>query len=293
MPSVHQVHPEFGYFCPTPRLRRDVRVAIVSIVLGTIVGAVWVTLRAAHDRDTESALAMTHVAHSSVDGDAASSTKVEAIKVDRMRIETAKPDAAKSEKGNADIAIGDSAKSQGAKVDSAKIASTKVDGAKAESAKTDGRSTDGAKTDPLKTDPLKTACDDSRAYLDGACLAPKPRRVRVRVATDSPAIARAPIGRSSPLNVGAPAVAAATMPNAAQSAAAQSSPATSSAASSTQPDAQPAVAPKKQKIARSHPRHRNDSAHDGRNPNSRGVVATNAGGPFGGGFFGMRMQWPW
>jgi hypothetical protein len=288
MPSVHQVHPEFGYFCPTPRLRRDVRVAIVSIVLGTIVGVAWVTLRAAHDRDTESALAMTHVAHSSVDGDAASSTKVEAIKVDRMRIETAKPDAAKSEKGNADIAIGDSAKSQGAKVDSAKIASTKVD-----SAKTDGRSTDGAKTDPLQTDPLKTACDDSRAYLDAACLAPKPRRVRVRVATDSPAIARAPIGRSSPSNVGAPAVAVATMPNAAQSAATQNSPATSSAASATQPDAQPAVAPKKQKIARSHPRHRNDSAHDGRNPNSRGMVATNAGGPFAGGLFGMRMQWPW
>jgi hypothetical protein len=288
MPSVHQVHPEFGYFCPTPRLRRDVRVAIVSIVLGTIVGAAWVTLRAAHDRDTESALAMTHVAHSSVDSDAASSTKVEAIKVDRMRIETAKPDAAKSEKGNADIAIGDSTKSQGAKIDNAKIASTKVDSAKAESAKTDGRSTDGAKTDPLKT-----ACDDNTAYLDGTCLAPKPRRVRVRVATDSPAVARAPIGRSSSPGVSAPAVAAATTPNAAQSAAAQSSPATSSAATATQPDAQPAVAPKKQKIARSHPRHRNDSAHDARNPNSRGMVATNAGGPFGGGFFGMRMQWPW
>src|SRR5262249_62336866 len=33
------VHPEFGYFCVSPRLRRDLRVAAYSILLGAVVGA--------------------------------------------------------------------------------------------------------------------------------------------------------------------------------------------------------------------------------------------------------------
>jgi hypothetical protein len=32
MPSAHYVHPEFGYFCLGPGLRRVLRVAVVSIL---------------------------------------------------------------------------------------------------------------------------------------------------------------------------------------------------------------------------------------------------------------------
>jgi apolipoprotein N-acyltransferase len=40
MLSTSYVHPEFGFLCPTPRLRRLVRLALVSILLGTMVFAI-------------------------------------------------------------------------------------------------------------------------------------------------------------------------------------------------------------------------------------------------------------
>jgi hypothetical protein len=46
MPSAHYVHPEFGYFCPTPRFRRRLRVALACMVVGAIGVAV---LRAGPD----------------------------------------------------------------------------------------------------------------------------------------------------------------------------------------------------------------------------------------------------
>ena len=49
MPSTHVVHPaatefhpEFGYLCPGPQLRRMVRVALISTALGATVGAAGV-----------------------------------------------------------------------------------------------------------------------------------------------------------------------------------------------------------------------------------------------------------
>ena len=36
MPSARYVHPEFGYFCPTQRFRRGLRVALGCMVLGAI-----------------------------------------------------------------------------------------------------------------------------------------------------------------------------------------------------------------------------------------------------------------
>jgi hypothetical protein len=288
MPSVHHMHPEFGYLCPTPRLRRDVRVAVVSIVLGTVIGAGVVTLRAIHDRDTETAMAMTHVVHSSVDGavnEAASgASKPEAIRVDRVRIESPKPDAAKPANANAANAKVESAKVESAKIESAKIESTKIESTKIESAKIDGRNVDGGKADAAKA-----GCGDN-SYLDGTCLAAKPRRVRVRVATDGPATA--PIGRPSSTNVNAPAAAKAT-PNVAQSQATPSQAAPAPGASADAGASQPsAAAPRKpHRIAHSEPRHRSDRARDGRAaPNGRGMFANNAGGPFGG-FFGG--GWPW
>jgi len=61
MPSAHYVHPEFGYFCPGPGLRRVLRVAIVSILFGIIIGASVIRLRAGHDRQADNAWMIAHI----------------------------------------------------------------------------------------------------------------------------------------------------------------------------------------------------------------------------------------
>jgi hypothetical protein len=40
MPAAHYVHPEFGLLCPTPRLRRRLRIVFACMILGLIGGAV-------------------------------------------------------------------------------------------------------------------------------------------------------------------------------------------------------------------------------------------------------------
>ena len=44
MPSAYHVHPEFGYFCPTPYRRRELLVAVVSILFGAMIGGSIATL---------------------------------------------------------------------------------------------------------------------------------------------------------------------------------------------------------------------------------------------------------
>ena len=44
MPLAYDVHPEFGYLSPAPRARREMRVAIVSILFGMMIGAAFLTL---------------------------------------------------------------------------------------------------------------------------------------------------------------------------------------------------------------------------------------------------------
>src|SRR5260370_18806058 len=61
MPSAHYVHPEFGYFCPGPGLRRVLRVAVVSILFGIIIGASVIRLRAGHDRQADNAWTIAHI----------------------------------------------------------------------------------------------------------------------------------------------------------------------------------------------------------------------------------------
>lgn len=61
MPPAYHVHPEFGYFCPTPRRRRELRVAIVSILFGAIIGASIATLRVGHDRNPDGASTAAYV----------------------------------------------------------------------------------------------------------------------------------------------------------------------------------------------------------------------------------------
>jgi len=44
------LHPEYGYLCPSPRLHRDARVAVISVLLGVIIGGIAViALVADHD----------------------------------------------------------------------------------------------------------------------------------------------------------------------------------------------------------------------------------------------------
>ncbi len=61
MSSAYHLHPEFGYFCPTPYRRRELRVAIVSILFGAIIGGSIATLRAGHDRNPDGASTAAHV----------------------------------------------------------------------------------------------------------------------------------------------------------------------------------------------------------------------------------------
>jgi hypothetical protein len=60
MPSAYRVHPEFGYFCPTPQRRRELLVAVVSILLGAMIGGSIATLRAAN-RSPDGASTALHV----------------------------------------------------------------------------------------------------------------------------------------------------------------------------------------------------------------------------------------
>ena len=39
MRSDRYVHPEFGWLSPTPRLRRELRMAFFSVILGIVIGA--------------------------------------------------------------------------------------------------------------------------------------------------------------------------------------------------------------------------------------------------------------
>jgi hypothetical protein len=40
VPASHYIHPEFGFFCPTPRLRHRLRVALACLVVAGIGAAV-------------------------------------------------------------------------------------------------------------------------------------------------------------------------------------------------------------------------------------------------------------
>jgi hypothetical protein len=59
--SAHYVHPEFGYFCLGPGLRRVLRVAVVFILFGLIIGTSVIRLRAGHDRRADNAWTIAHI----------------------------------------------------------------------------------------------------------------------------------------------------------------------------------------------------------------------------------------
>ena len=60
MPRAYHFHPEFGYLCPAPGFRRELRVAVVSILFGMMVGAAIVSVGAGHATDAVSRDAHLH-----------------------------------------------------------------------------------------------------------------------------------------------------------------------------------------------------------------------------------------
>ena len=101
MPLAYDVHPEFGYFCPAPRVRRELRVALVSILSGMAIGAAIVTIGAGHAVGTDGVASNGKVSSSPAgtlvpgvagpsvqlgDADKASADPVEAIKPYPMRM---------------------------------------------------------------------------------------------------------------------------------------------------------------------------------------------------------------
>jgi len=48
-------HLEFGYFCPMPRARRELRVALRSFLLGMLIGMAIVAIRAGEAREPDNA----------------------------------------------------------------------------------------------------------------------------------------------------------------------------------------------------------------------------------------------
>jgi hypothetical protein len=53
VPPAYDIHPEFGYLCLAPRVRRELRVAVVSLLFGMMIGAAIVTVRAGHAIETD------------------------------------------------------------------------------------------------------------------------------------------------------------------------------------------------------------------------------------------------
>jgi hypothetical protein len=83
---VYDVHPEFGYFCPAPRIRRELRVALFSILIGIVIGAAIVTVRASRAVETDGVSSNAHLKSSGPEtlavGVAGSGSNADSVKAD-------------------------------------------------------------------------------------------------------------------------------------------------------------------------------------------------------------------
>jgi len=211
MPEAHYVHPEFGLLCPTPRLRRKLRLGLACLIFALIGGAV---LRASNlPPNTNSSSANSSSANSP---SANSSSAITAAHRDE----------------------GAATSADAGRLPAATLATRPSLPAIAE-------------TGPVKNDCAHdSALHRTWAYLDGKCagsIARKPRTVRVE--TDRPPIAAIAIGRiAAPDRVAEPASSAPSVPtgplaNPPKSAAA----APAAIAASTEPSPRPAASKKPQK----------------------------------------------
>lgn len=207
MPAAHYLHPEFGLLCPTPRLRRRVRITVACAVLAFIAVAV---LRASNSPPSPpSALTV-----------AARDDNTDAADVDQTP--------------------------------AASLAAP-------------------SRTETARAEAGRTSCEQYNAvhrawaYLDGKCVAGRPRESRfARPATNRPAIAAIALGHTAavPDSVQEPATPVATLPVTGQ--AQPSAPATPVAkATASQQSPRSVTVPKKpRKTARKENRRREPSWPD-------------------------------
>lgn len=289
------LHPEFGYFCPTPSLRRMVKVALAFTVIGALAGAGGMAaLIADHDFSIDGvAMAARAETHSSDQpgasapamvkaevrpaGAAPADTGRSAAKTERIKLDTGKSDVAKSEAAKSEAAKSEAAKSETGPV-RAKVEATKVDIAAMEAIKAGAPTADTSKSDAAKVNAAATACEGNAccegntwASLDGTCGSSQVRKMRiVRVPTANRASA-ASASASAP-------VAAAASASSSQSKPTQG--VVASAARTQEPAQQVVAAAKKlQKVAGQTRRRDQAASHV---PPPRPEVVS----PFGG-FFGM------
>jgi hypothetical protein len=175
MSAARYVHPEFGFFCPTPRLRGLVWIALLGAACAAIGMAVLAT-----NRDPDGALETAHL-----DGDPGLVTSAEATPP---------------------------------------VAMPELWKARAEATAA----------------PVRVWCADQAASTEGKCVNGKARKIRmVRVATERPAIASVPIGRSPAPSASTPEAVVAA------SAVAPATPAASRPAQTASTDAVAAPEPRK------------------------------------------------
>ena len=98
MPPAYDIHPEFGYFCPAPRARRELRVAVVSILAGMAIGAAIMAIHSGQAAETEAVSGNSQLKSSAPD-------PLAAVPAASLRIKDA--DNAKAESCGNDQAVSD------------------------------------------------------------------------------------------------------------------------------------------------------------------------------------------
>jgi hypothetical protein len=281
--SSAYLHPEFGYFCPSPGLRRTVRIALVSAVIGVIAGAGGVAALISEHAPTPDRVVMAAGIEASGTAKEPDLPSSSIIKADASPMARAEPDVMKSD------TLRSAAKPDGAKPDGAKFAGTKSDGTKSAGAKVETAASDAGKLEAtVKPDVAAVSCEaNTWAYLDGRCDSGKVRKMRI--VRTGPAT-----GRNSPSAGGAdaPLAAAANAPSGrndtSSSIVPKSTQSTPAVVAAVQPQP-PVVAPRKPQTSASKQIHRREQAARRASP-LREVRVQPAGppafSPFGsGGFF--------
>jgi hypothetical protein len=215
MSPAHRFHPEFGYFCPSPGLRRKLRIALACIVIGVVAGASGaIMLRAAHDPDPGRGLMVVRTDEIAASADTTPAAG-EAMVTPSVVMPAPERERPRPPEGNGQVACEQDA-----------------------------------------------PASQTWAYLDGKCVAGRPRKAR---AARPPASGSAATAAAT--NTGPAAAAAAGTPDRRPQGSPPASP-VAAVAATTQPTEQPAAAPKKvQKPPRSQSasrEHDNMAGRDGR-----------------------------
>jgi hypothetical protein len=227
MAWAQYVHPEFGCFCPTPRLRRELRIAFASILFGTISGAAGViALSGGHRNADPPTVASVVTSKTPITAPLLNGDEMSAAAQGYNRLE-----------GGLNTTDGLRAKNE-------------FDKASAHD----------------KTDAAMTACRDDASDMSGLCLAGKSRRARVGAATDGPDVARLPLGRTAATPAGITAKTPDGTPEELQGSAPDNATAATPPSAENGAQVRPQssrVLPKKpQKTARSESRPRNEPGND-------------------------------